>query len=303
LLPLKPDDRVRMLAAVAHRGPSYLAMRIVVITFSLAILLAVPLFGYVRIDLWGGEHLLMKEPVDVIKALKGFVVAMSILYGATFVSNIFVGRFFCGWGCPVGYVSRLGEDIQTKKKKGQRIFHHLKGAGFVAVFVGAVMLWWVDPRVMIDGSWKARMITSGVFFALWGGGFLHASKWRFKFCLSACPIGLYYRYVTSKAAIGIVFREDPNPCIQCHACEKICPVLLDPKHLGEEQVSRYGDPEATRYGDAECLRCGDCVEACRLVFLPQPGSVPPLRFGRSDDEPLGPAMHEIRIKEPLEAIP
>ena len=33
--------------------------------------------------------------------------------------------------------------------------------GFVGTFVASVMLWWVDPRVMVEGSWTARLATLG----------------------------------------------------------------------------------------------------------------------------------------------
>lgn len=279
---LRPEDRVRILSAVAKRGGNFGPIRVIAITISLAILLAVPLLGLVRVDVWGGHHLLLGEQVGLIAALKGFVIAMAILYGFTFLTNIIVGRFFCGFGCPVGYVSRLGENVVLQKQKGRlwRLFHHAAGAGFVATFIGAVMLWWVDWRVIPDGSWKARAITLGVFFALCLGGYVHAFRFRFGFCLNVCPIGIYYRYLTSKAPLSILFSEVPNPCIQCHACEKICPVALDPKALGQPLVQPIDvDAPEERYGDAECLRCGDCVAACKMVFAKDETAVPPLRYG------------------------
>lgn len=286
MLPLKKSDRVRMLSAVAYRGPKFLWTRNVVITASLLLILIVPLIGLCRVDLWRGNHFLLFEPVDSLtKALKGFVVAMGLLWGLTFITNMVVGRFFCGWGCPVGFVSRLGEDVTTKKSRTQRLLHQAKGAGFVAVFVSAVMLWWVDPRVLIDGSFQAKAVVLGIFAVLWGGGYLHAFVWRFGFCVSVCPIGLYYRYVTSHAPVGIVFSEVPSPCIQCHSCEKICPVAIDPKRLGVEMPKQFtnASDEPERYGDAECIRCGDCIEACRVVFLNRVGETPPLRFGMADE--------------------
>lgn len=285
MLVLKDPDRQRILSAVASRGPSFQVMRILVITLSQLILLAVPLSGLVRVDLWRGGHLLLGEPVTLIVALKGFVVACAGLWGFTFLTNLIVGRFFCGWGCPVGYVSRLGEEVDRSKRKRLRwVLHHVSGAAFVATFVGAIMLWWVDPRVMLEGSTTARATTASVFLVLWAGGFLHAFAWRFGFCRSVCPIGLYYRFVTSSTPIGIVFRQDPSPCIECGACEKICPVDLDPKRLGEIQdiAALSGDETFERYGDAECIRCGDCVEACRMIFKGRAGETPPLRFGRPD---------------------
>lgn len=282
MLPLSGRERVRVLAAVAKRGPVFFLVRTFVITISLAILLAIPLTGLVRVDLWRGNHLLLFEPVGWVAALKGFIVAMAILYGLTFLSNIIVGRFFCGWGCPVGYVSRLGETVDRNRSRLRHWLSHVFGACFVATFVASVMVWWVDPRVLIDGSISAKTITLGVFVVLTVGGFLHAFIWRFLFCTKVCPIGLYYRFVTSKAPVGIVFSEVPSPCIECGGCERICPVQIDPKKLGVAVETSTGvDDEPVRYGDAECIRCGDCIEACNMVFKARPGETPPLRFGRT----------------------
>ena len=276
-MPLGEEHRVRILAAVATRGARYQVLRVLVITLSLVLLLAVPLGGWVRLDLWGGKHLLLGEQVGLVEALSGFVVAMAVLWGVTFATNIVVGRFFCGWGCPVGYVSRLGEDVHLRRRSRWRwLGSHLAGAGFVGTFIASIMLWWVDPRVLLDGSLTAKVVVVGLWLVLCLGGFLHAFRWRFGFCKSACPIGLYYRFVTSRTPLGIVFDENPSPCISCGACEKICPVDIDPKALGQP----VDDSDSEVYGDAECIRCGDCVEACRMVFHAHPEATPPLRFGR-----------------------
>lgn len=277
---LDDRDRVRILAATAKKDPRSHALRVVVITLSLALLALPPAAGWVRLDLWRGRHLLMGEVVSIFDALKGFVVALAVLYGFTFLSNMVVGRFFCGWGCPVGYVSRLGEEVDRAKGARRRLGSHLLGAGFVVAFTGATLWWWVDAHVLIEGSLRAKLVVLAVWGALSVGGFLHAFKWRFGFCVRACPIGLYYRLVNSKAPIGIVFDEVPSPCIACGACETVCPVDLDPKRLGLELPGAESvDGPEERYGDAECIRCGDCVFACKLVYAKRPGETAPLRYG------------------------
>ena len=113
MLPLSEADRVRILAAVARKGGLYSVRRVVVITLSLLVLLAVPLTGLARVDLWGGEHRVLGRPATAVHALQGIVISLAVLYGVTFLTNMLFGRFFCGWGCPVGYVSRLGEDVDA----------------------------------------------------------------------------------------------------------------------------------------------------------------------------------------------
>lgn len=288
MLPLKaspPTGRMKVLAAVARRGARFTALRTTVMTASVALLLAIPLTGLARVDVWGGAHRLLGREATLVQGLQGIAVALVALYGVTFLSNVFVGRFFCGWGCPVGYASRLGESVELSRQSfPRRALTHAAGAAFTAAFVGSVMCWWVDPRVMVDGSLRAKLWTGGVFAALSVGGFLHAFVWRFGFCLSACPIGLYYRFVGSRSPVGIVFSESPTACTDCGACSRVCPVRLDPRKLGTDQPG-LDDPADVRFGDAECLRCGDCVEACRMVFLLKPGTTAPLRFGRPPKEP------------------
>lgn len=286
MLRLGDPDRIRILAAVATRGAGWSVRRMLVMAPSLLLLLAVPALGLARVDLWDGRHVLLGERVGAFVALRGVVVAIAALWGTTFLTNMIAGRYFCGWGCPVGFVSRLGEDVELRRRHRWRwLASHAAGAAFVGTFIAAVMSWWVDPRVLLEGGVTARSVVLGAWLLLCAGGFLHAFTWRFGFCRSACPIGLYYRIVTSRTPLGIVFVEQPSPCIECGACLKVCPVDLEPRKLGEEQPATSGDEAGEgRYGDAECIRCGDCVAACRMIFKGRPAETPPLRFGRVPPE-------------------
>jgi polyferredoxin len=110
MLLVRDPDRIRILAAVATRGAVWQARRVAVITASLLVLLAVPAFGLAR----PGTAGTCWASGSRSSTLQGVVVALAVLYGFTFLTNMVVGRFFCGWGCPVGYVSRLGEDVDLR---------------------------------------------------------------------------------------------------------------------------------------------------------------------------------------------
>jgi ferredoxin len=65
------------------------------------------------------------------------------------------------------------------------------------------------------------------------------------FCRGFCPLGAFYG-LTARFAItrmGI----DRNACIECGACNRVCPAELDvPREVG----------------GPECIACGDCMTAC-----------------------------------------
>jgi ferredoxin len=65
------------------------------------------------------------------------------------------------------------------------------------------------------------------------------------FCQSFCPLGAAYGLV-SRLALARVVIDRPS-CIECGACDRVCPVNLD--------VSR-------EVGGPECIACGDCIGVC-----------------------------------------
>ena len=65
------------------------------------------------------------------------------------------------------------------------------------------------------------------------------------FCRAFCPAGAIYGLFSRFAVARMTL--DPNACIHCDACNRVCPVDLDvPKEVG----------------GAECIACGDCMKVC-----------------------------------------
>jgi hypothetical protein len=101
-----------------------------VVTVSLCVLIAIPMTGFARVDLWGGEHFFPQNPVNFASGMGGLLIAVLLLYAFTFLTNLVVGRFFCGWGCPVAYLNRLGENIEVARNSREVLKRNLAGAGF-----------------------------------------------------------------------------------------------------------------------------------------------------------------------------
>lgn len=261
------------IAASRHR---YHRLRPLAMAVSLAVLFAVPLLGIVRIDLWGGQHLFRGRPVSFGGAVVGSAIAVAVFYGVTYVVNMSFARLYCGWGCPAGEVSRLGDASELKHSSWARRWLPL--VGFSLLFAASGVLWWVDPAVLRDGSWLARSTTVGAWLFLTAAAVLHGRFWRWDFCKKVCPIGIYYSMIHVDRSLGITFDAAAETCIQCNACDKVCPMGLPPRSLDSRIPGAGGLAIDGLPARNHCLMCGDCIQACEFV-LAKKGVPAPLRFG------------------------
>ncbi len=130
------------------------------------------------------------------------------------INNIAASRdpaarsLFCGWGCPVGQVSRFGEAVDAPGlRPRQRLAARARGALFSGALVLSVLAWWVDLRVLLFGSAPALATAWGVLLASVAATYAHGRWWRWDFCMGYCPIGLYYTVVSPSKRFGVHFRN------------------------------------------------------------------------------------------------
>lgn len=250
------------------------------ISVSMSILLLVPLTGLARIDLWGGQHRLLFRPVPFRVALAAVLAIFAAIYVVTFLSNVVAGRMFCGWGCPVGQLSRFGEAVDAPKLSArERLVARGRGAVFSLGLVISSIVWWTDPAVLWRGDPRAAGIAWTVVGVLSVAAYLHGRVWRWEFCKTTCPIGLYYSFVAPAKWYGVTFPNTEGTCIECNACDNVCPVDLPPRELKLPIASRGGISIADAPARNHCLECGDCVRACEWM-MEKTGKAPvPLLIG------------------------
>ena len=259
--------RLRILRAMRKVSHRYDALRLLGMTVSLATLVVVPLTGLARVDLATGKHFLLFEPTTFKRGLAGVILGIAAMYVVTFLSNVAAGRLFCGWGCPVGQISRFGEAVDIPgQSTRQRLIKQVAGALFSGVVVVAILAWWVDLRVLWQGPELARSITWSVLILGAGLAYFHGRGWRWEFCKSACPIGLYYSFVSPAHWYGVHFRNQHDTCIECDACDQVCPVDLRPRDLMAPVPARMGISIDEAPGRNHCLECGECVRACEWII-------------------------------------
>lgn len=186
----------------------------------------------------------------------------------TAVVGLSVGRMFCGWVCPFGFLQDLLYKIKTPKV----IMHPSLSYGRYIVLIILVL---VVP-FFLQLPWFCKLCPQGTLQAglpwiLWNPGhpltgdpMFPTVYWFFwvkvamlvifaglfifikrPFCRAICPLG---------AILGIfnrvsVFRMGVEPkalrsCIHCRTCKSICPV----------DISLYDDPNSP-----DCIRCLLCT--------------------------------------------
>jgi ferredoxin-type protein NapH len=274
---LSPRLRLlRVLHALPHR---YTGIRRVTQAITQIILFGVPLLGLARFDLWDGRYLALRRPVGPVYGFGAVVIGILGFYLITFLVNVVMGRVFCGFGCPIGQASRLGDGVEIAAKTGKdRLAAEARAAGFALLLASSVSLWFVSPRVFVEGSAKAIAATVAADLILAAAVYLHGRFWRWKFCENFCPIGTYYSAVQTAHGFGIHFDEAKDTCKDCDACSLVCPVRLDPRDLARPKdglggIGIDGFPEQNH-----CLSCGECVRACEHQFRKEGHDLIPLRL-------------------------
>ena len=277
---MKKNLRTKVLRAIRRTAHRYDARRTLGMTVSLSILFLVPITGLARVDLWRGDHALLFRSVPFQHGLAGVIVGIAAMYVVTFLVNLIGGRLFCGWGCPVGQVSRFGEAVGTPGlKPRQRFLAATRGALFTGALVLAVLAWWVDLRVLVLGSAPALATAWGVLLSSVALTYAHGRWWRWNFCMGYCPIGLYYSFVSPSKRFGVHFQNQEASCIECDACDNVCPVDLAPRDLMAPSGERPGISIADAPGRNHCLECGDCVRACEWMIERRGDGPVPLLLG------------------------
>ncbi len=274
-------QRARLLRSLARKRNlhRYDRWRIAIGLAATVGIAALPLTGTLRLDLWGGRHMVLGEELGFAEALKAFAFPFLAINVGIILLTRLAGRYLCGFACPVGNLARLGE--WTQRAHGPEEHPRIRAFGLLglcALLAGITLSFWVDLRVFVEGSALARSISAGALFGLTGVLFLGARRLGMGFCRELCPSGIYFALLGPESKTGIEYAH-PEHCTDCGVCDQVCPVDLAPRQLleGIHEPGRGLYPEGlTSLG--LCLRCGDCVRGCEGVNAKKDQELP-LRLG------------------------
>jgi MauM/NapG family ferredoxin protein len=247
-------------------------------------------------------------PINLFSRFDPLMAVVAMIGGRTFIANmipalitivatLLLGRFWCGWICPLGTVlDQYGPRVTDKIPSWFRnIKYFLLFAFLFAAIVGSLALMWLDPitifvRPLAGAVFPAILQKTAPIQPLAGLQssvvaqlplrpqvypllaiplilvlLLNVFARRF-WCRYLCPLGAWVAFI-SKFSFFKRFRSDA--CTKCKQCVKACPMNTI------DAVEFKSDP-------GECLACTSCHSKCPVAAISFKGQTQP-GFGHSYD--------------------
>lgn len=231
-------------------------------------------------------------PISALMGLKRFVMtgnydvihpAGLTIFMAALVIAFLLRKGFCGWICPVGFMSRLAESAGKKMRSLFRtplwIDYPLLSLKYILLGFFCYLILWKMGLKALEGfiqtpynmAADAKML---LFFlapskrAVWILAFLVIISFFQKnfWCRFLCPYGALLGILASAGPFQV--KRDNTTCIDCRKCDKICPSAI---RVSSKNIVRT----------PECIGCLECLavcpqKECLTLAMPKQKKVTPL---------------------------
>jgi ferredoxin len=244
-------------------------------------------------------------PIGAVACPIGSITAFAMVLDFPFyvigmlgIAGLALGRAFCGWVCPFGFIQDLLHRIPGRKLQLPRALDATKYVLLVVLVIGLPLLlgnpndFTGTERVVFEsgGTWDycalvcpVGTLEAGIPGLIASPDFREKASWRTvskfvilaavlvlaalshrSFCRVLCPLGALM------AIASIVklprLRTDQGACTRCQRCRRTCPTnsRLVPGNAGEREAT------------SECVLCLECVRVC-----PEAGALSASLAGKS----------------------
>ncbi len=206
-----------------------------------------------------------------------------IAVGVVFILYSILGRFFCGWVCPMDLLFSLFER-KVNKPTGPRLSRPHRASKAEKTIPVVMMVVYLALSVKLGqpffttvspvaGATKLGEFVVGILANVPGAavGLAMAAATMVGFalivnivaeyvfgvkrfwCRYVCPIGNLYGHVMNRYSPLRIKVNNPDKCLGCNICSMACPMSIDLL----EYIKSGKDVR-----DYRCFHCGRCVEAC-----------------------------------------
>ncbi len=242
---------------------------------------------------WPINFILDLDPLTTLSTLlaTGTLYAPLLWSVAALVLTLFLGRFFCGFACPLGTLNQIigwlgfggkGKTARAARltanrhRPAQAVKYYLLFFLLACAALGSVQSGLLDPLPLLTRSVNlalAPLFDPGlgvlhdeprVYVSVWIMGALLAATLglnlfvpRF-FCRFACPLGALFGL--SSRFVPWRIGKTSDACGDCHLCEEHCEGACRPS--GKIILS-------------ECVLCMNCLDACpagRMTYSAKPSA-------------------------------
>ena len=156
------------------------------------------------------------------------------------------GRGWCGYACWTAMVlDLLPYKAPNAPRKRIGWIRYLVFASSLA-FVGALFLLRA-PR-LDDILFWSFLIGNAIYYIV-GISLAFAFRDNRAFCKYICPITVFLKPASYFSLVRV--RVDPDACVSCGKCKKVCPMDVDMTNNARSRVN-----------GTECILCNACVDAC-----------------------------------------
>ncbi len=202
--------------------------------------------------------------IDGIFAMKVFYIPLLIGVVIPLITTILLGRVFCSWLCPFGFLLELNQKAHNSLKmvglKREIKIPDIRNLFLIIIltlsfFLYTPVLSAIDPPHMLGREFMYlfthhSLSVTGLSILL--GIILFEGLFSQRgWCGSLCPAGGGLSLLGAKRVLRI--ELDSELCTECSKCNEVCPYSLAPMRLKED---------TSNFDWTKCDNCGLCRDVC-----------------------------------------